>query len=72
MTMPFHVFHERQASGEYVATCQTLPGWFSFGDTLDESYERAEWSLRDHLVDHVVRLCHFEVPAVNTTLRQAA
>ena len=63
----YHVFHQRQDSGEYVGTCEALPGWFVFGDSLAESRERAEWSLRDHLLGGI-RLAHFEVPAANNNL----
>lgn len=67
----FQVFHQAQPSGDYVATCEALPGWFVFGDTLDESQERAEWSVRDHLLGGI-HLRHFEIPLVNHTLPAAA
>lgn len=64
------MFHQRQPSGEYVATCEAVPGWFCFGETLPETRDRAEWSLRDHILGHV-RLAHFEVPVINHQLRAA-
>lgn len=70
--MRFHVFHQEQADGTWVALCASLPGWLCFGDTLTESKDRAEWSLRDHLVTKVVALAHFEIPKVNHELRAAA
>lgn len=64
--MKLDVFHCEQPDGTWVATCESVPGWFCFGDSLAETRARAESSL----VDFVERADfeHFEVGA----LRQAA
>lgn len=70
-TTPYAVFHAAQPSGEWVATCEQLPGWFCFGESLDETRARSEWALRDRVVADV-RLCHYVVPEANRTVRFAA
>lgn len=68
--MTLHIFHEPQLSGEWVATCEQAPGWFSFGESLEESCYRAEHDLRDHLMGRP-KVAHYEVATFNRKLRVA-
>lgn len=66
----FHVFHDRQPDGDFVATCDDVPGWFCFGESLEETTHRAELDMRDHILGRVV-LRHFQIPEANLALRQS-
>lgn len=48
------IWHCEQDDGTWVATCEPVPGWFCFGESLDETRARAEASLV-----HYVELADF-------------
>ena len=43
--MKLEIWHCPQPDGTWVATCESVAGWFCFGDTLAETRDRAEASL---------------------------
>lgn len=67
MSRALAVFHAVQPDGTWVATCESEPDWFCFGDSLEETRARSEHALRDYIIKHT-RLVHYLVPPGNAQL----
>lgn len=43
--MKITIWHSQQADGTWVATSADVPGWFVFGESMEETRERSQLDL---------------------------
>lgn len=60
--MKLSVFHCEQPDGSWVATCEQVPGWSCFGESLAATHSSAEASLVEFI--EAAEFDHFEVRAM--------